>query len=163
MSARGQYRSPLMTLRLCAFTVATLTLLSPLSSYAEDAAPANVAAQAEDVPRPSFKLAVGIGAGAAAALAVGITLGALAKQRENEQNGSVSNPPVYTPNLNSRGKTGETFANVGYAFIGIGCALAIADVVLWIERLRPHKRQTASLLPAVPGLVIAPAALRVSF
>lgn len=152
-----------MTLRLCAFTVATLTLLSPLSSYAEDAASANVAAQADDVARPSFKLAVGIGAGAVASLVTGITLGALAKQREREQSGSVANPPVYTPNLNSRGKTGETYANVGYAFIGIGCALAIADVVLWVERLRPHKRQKSALLSPVPGVIIAPAALQVSF
>lgn len=152
-----------MTLRLCAFTVATLTLLSPLSSYAEDAASANVAAQADDVARPSFKLAVGIGAGAVASLVTGITLGALAKHRESEQSGSVANPPVYTPNLNSRGKTGETYANVGYAFIGIGCALAIADVVLWVERLRPYKRQKSSLLSPVPGVVIAPAALQVSF
>lgn len=151
-----------MMLRLCAFTVATLTLASPLSSYAEDAA--NVSAPADDVPRPSYKLAIGIGAGAVASLVAGITLGALAKQREKEQDGDRSNPPVYTPALNSRGKQGETFADAGYAFIGIGCALAIADVVLWAERLRPHKKvTTASLLSPVPGVVVTPAALQVSF
>ncbi|MEO6954219.1 MAG: hypothetical protein ABI321_20615 [Polyangia bacterium] len=154
-----------MMLRICAFTVATLTLAAPFSSYADDAAPAaNVATQADDVPRPSYKLAIGLGAGAVASLVTGITLGAFAKQRENEQNGSTSNPPVYTPKLNSRGKQGETFADIGYAFIGIGCVLAISDIVLWVERLRPHKKApTASLLSPVPGVLITPAALQVSF
>ena len=112
------------------------------------AAPAPAAASKpadgkDDVPRPSWKLAVGLGAGGAACLLTGIVLGALAKARSNEQEGSVSSPSLYTPDLSARGHEGDRFATVAYIMFGIGGALAIADIVLWVERLRPHKKADA--------------------
>lgn len=107
--------------------------------------PGPVSERKDDVPRPSYKLCIGLGVGAVAALVTGGALGGVAKSREAEQNGDSSSPPLYTPELVDRGKQAETIAIVGYTFLGIGGALAIADVVLWVERLRkpPHKKPLA--------------------
>jgi len=121
---------------------------TPATAPAVAVAPAPAAATKptegkDDVPRPSWKLAVGLGAGGAACLITGIVLGALAKARSNEQEGSVSSPSLYTRELSTRGHEGDRFATVAYVMFGIGGALAIADIVLWIERLRPRKKADA--------------------
>jgi hypothetical protein len=122
----------------------------------------------DDMPRPSFKLCIGIGAGALASLITGAALGGVAKSRESEQNGDVSAPPLYTQDVINRGKQAESIAIAGYTFLGIGGALAIADLVLWIERARkaPAKKPQASLgrsVATAPSLSVQASGLGVSF
>jgi hypothetical protein len=105
-----------------------------------------------------LKLAAGLGAGAAAALMTGIILGAIAKTRADEQNGDASKPPLYTPDLQSRGQQGDRMATAAYVLFGVGGALAVADIVLWVERLRPRKHAApaahATVTPTVSGLSV---------
>jgi hypothetical protein len=138
---------------------------TPAPASTSDAAPTRVAQPAgDDLPRPSRKLAIGLAGGAAAAFVTGIVLCAVAKSRSDEQNGSTSAPPLYTPSLRDRGKQGEAMADSGYLFLALGSALAIADIVLWVERSRSHKATThvaleggggARIVPAPTGLAVA--------
>jgi hypothetical protein len=156
--------------RLCALAV-TWAFCAGTAGAEETPAPATTpsatpisatAAEREDIPRPSFKLAVGLGAGAAAALVTGIILGAVAKTRSDEQNGDVGSPPLYTPDLQSRGNQGDRMATAAYVLFGVGGALAIADIVLWVERLRPRKHAApqatqatrATIAPMPTGLSV---------
>jgi hypothetical protein len=107
----------------------------------------------EDAPRPTKALTFGFLGGAAACLLTGIIVGSVAKARSNEQNGDASNPPLYTPALQDRGKTGDQMAKGAYAMFAIGGALAVADLVLFIERYRPHRKKAqASAVSVKPGL-----------
>ena len=131
-------------------------------------APAPAPEAKVDFPRPSYKLCIAMGGAAVGALIIGGVLGGVAKSREDEQNGSVASPTLYTAELQDRGKQGSTIAIAGYVFIGIGAALAVADVVLWIERLRPvprkkDKQQARLDLPTATTVSAGPAGLRVTF
>ena len=122
----------------------------------------------DDVPRPSYKLCIGLGAGAIAALVTGGVLGGIAHSREADQNGNVNSPSLYSQALIDQGKQAESIAIAGYVFLGIGGALAIADVVLWVERLRkpPKKKVEAAAtrsLSQAPKISIQASGLQVTF
>ncbi len=114
----------------------------------------------DDVPRPSYKLCIAFGGLAVAALVTGAVLGGLAKARSDEQSGDASSPPLYTDDLASRGNAGNRFANAAYVLLAIGGAAAVADIVLWVERLRPSSKHAHAALDRIaPG----PLGLKVSF
>jgi len=122
------------------------------------ATPAAATPTTDEFPRPSKALTFGLGGGAVACLLTGIIVGAIAKSRSDEQEGDVGNPPLYTPELQGRGKTGESMATGAYVMFGLGGALAVADVVLLIERYRPHRKKAqasaVSVKPSPVGLSV---------
>ncbi len=132
-------------------------------------APAAVAettasSKSDDVPRPSWKLCLGLGVGGAAALLAGAVLGGLAKARSNEQEGSVDSPPLYDEHLASRGRQGDRMATSAYVLLSIGGALAISDIVLWVERLRkPPKKKADAAHAFAPTISPLVSGLKVSF
>jgi hypothetical protein len=85
-------------------------------------------------------LCIGLGVAAGALLLTGAVLGGVARARSNEQEGDPANPPLYDQQLQARGRDGESMATAAYVLLGLGGAAAIADLILWIERLRPHKQ-----------------------
>jgi hypothetical protein len=159
-----------------AFTVAATAHAddAPAPAPAVVTAPAGTTVKAsDDDPRPSFAVGVGVGAGAAAFLVAGIVLGVFAKTRSNEQEGNVGNPPLYTPSLTTRGRQGDTMADVAYGLLAVGGAAAIADIVLWAEKYRPAKKKKvdqaavdgARLVGTYPKPTVTPGimSLRVTF
>jgi hypothetical protein len=106
----------------------------------------------EIIPNPPKVYGWAFGGAAVGALLIGSILGGVAHAYANEQEGSVSHPPLYTNNLRDRGKTGAATAATGYAFLAIGGALAVTDVVLWYEIFR--KPRTVKRTPE--GVVVPP-------
>ncbi len=158
--------------RRIALAVAILVSSSPFVAQGDEVVePATTERKEErkdEVPRPSYKLCIGLGAGAIAALVTGGVLGGIAHSRESDQNGNVDSPSLYSQALINQGKQAESIAIAGYVFLGIGGAIAIADVVLWVERLRkpPQKKVQADAGRAraqVPKLSIQASGLQVSF
>jgi hypothetical protein len=100
------------------------------------AAPAEAAAVEEVIPNPPRVYGFAFGGAALGSLALSAILGGVALSRSGEQNGDVSNPPVYTQNLRDSGDQGRALANTSYVFLGLGIALAVTDVVMWYEIFR---------------------------
>jgi hypothetical protein len=90
----------------------------------------------EVIPNPSKKWGLAFAGAAAGAFVIGGILGGVALSRSDEQSGNPSNPPIYTKDLQDRGREGETLAKTSYAFFAIGGILAIVDAVMWYEALR---------------------------
>jgi hypothetical protein len=132
-------------------TTATATP-TPTATPTAIATPTAAVETKDEFPRPGKALTFGLAGGAAACLLTGIIVGAIAKSRSNEQDGDPANPPLYTPALQDRGKTGESMATGAYVMLGIGGALAVADVVLFIERYRSHRRKPQPSAAVKPGL-----------
>jgi len=130
---------------------------------AADGPVAGNAAQTDTSARPSLGLAIGLGAGAVAVLGAGIGLGAVAKSRENAENGNVGNPPVYTKSLQDSGNQATNMSYAAYALFAVGGALAIADVVIWIEYARHHHASAEAPKTSQSRVSASPAGLQVSF
>jgi hypothetical protein len=152
--ARVECRAPPAATATPTATAAATPTATPTATATATATPTNDT----EFPRPSKALTFGIGGGAIACLLTGIIVGAIAKSRSDEQEGDVGNPPLYTPELQGRGKTGESMATGAYVMFGIGGALAVADVVLLIERFRPHRKKAqaraVSVKPSPVGLSV---------
>ncbi len=117
----------------------------------------------DEVPRPSGKLVLGLGVGGAVLLVTGIVLGSLAKARSDEQEGNPDAPPLYDESLASRARQGDRLATAAYVMFGVGGALAIADVVLLVERYRKPAKKKDATHASVPTVVPRLTGLQVSF
>jgi hypothetical protein len=138
-------------------TAAPAPTTEPAPAAPAPAAPAPVAAPAAPdemvtIPNPPKRYALAFAGAAAGCFVLGGILGGVALSREDEQNGNPANPPLYTRDLQDRGSAGKSMATSAYVFFGLGAALAVVDVVLWIETFRKprsvKRSLAASLTPA---------------
>jgi hypothetical protein len=136
--------------------VVVFVLLFSVAARAADPAPAGAPPgdannKEEVIPRPARKWGWAFGAAALGTLALGGVLGGVALARADEQGGNPSAPTYYTQALLDRGNQGKALADSAYAFFALGAALAVVDVVLWIEILRkPTVRRRDATSAALP-------------
>jgi hypothetical protein len=136
---------------------------TPAQPAAAQPAPAQPAPEAAVAPtagdkdvtvtRPSKKWGWAFGGAAVGCLLVGSILGGVAYGRSGEQEGNPASPMPYTEGLQQRGSEGQAIAGAGYAFLGVGAALAIVDAVIWYEILRkPQVKKVAAARFSAAGV-----------
>jgi hypothetical protein len=106
----------------------------------------------EVIPNPPRVYGYAFGGAALGTLAIGAIMGGVAWSKSNAQEGDASNPQLYTKDFQDDAATGKNLASASYAFLAVGAALAVTDIVLWFEIFRKPRvlRRTPEGI-VVPG------------